>query len=253
MTDEEGAKDNEKWLKYFLKDTYKGEKLDYQYLLNPSHIAGAGDIFMSIYQDVFDQETVKDYDLIEMIRSASEKITTQKILLVAHSQGNFYANSFYDTVTDTSGSVPAESIGVYGVANPASRVAGGGKWLTSDTDRIIAKLLGRILLRKIMPPNTHITLQSGDDTWGHSFSDVYLKYKGDKIISDIQSSLGQLKTNTAQDPDKPCITQPELTTAHKIEGAILATADPMAQTTFSAVNRKVDNLVLRAPDYSFRI
>ena len=36
------------------------------------------------------------------------------------------------------GGVPSQSIGVYGVATPANRVAGGGKYLTSDTDNVIA-------------------------------------------------------------------------------------------------------------------
>ena len=63
---------------------------------------------MAAYQKYFDTETVKDYDLIEMLRDASEKVTTQKILLVAHSQGNFYANSFYDLVAGRAGGAPPE-------------------------------------------------------------------------------------------------------------------------------------------------
>ena len=63
---------------------------------------------MSVYQKIFDNETIQDYDLIEMLKSASEKVKTQKLLLVAHSQGNFYANSFYDTVAEKQGGVPRE-------------------------------------------------------------------------------------------------------------------------------------------------
>ena len=104
---------------------------------------------MSVYQKIFDNETVEDYDLIEMLKSASEKVKTQKLLLVAHSQGNFYANSFYDTVAEKQGGVPRESIGVYSVATPASRVAGGGKWLTSDTDKVISGIVGRLSFKKL--------------------------------------------------------------------------------------------------------
>ncbi len=89
FTDEEAAKDNQKWLKYFLDKGHHGEKIDYQYLLNKSHLGGLGDIIDSIRQGLFDKETINDYDLVEMLKSASEKVATQKLLLVAHSQGNF--------------------------------------------------------------------------------------------------------------------------------------------------------------------
>src|SRR3989344_2265836 len=96
FTDEEGARNNQRFLKAELGDSCNGQKIDYQYLLNPSHLGGAGDLAMSFYQKIFDYEAVKDYDLVEMLKDASEKVKTQKLLLVAHSQGNFYANSFYD-------------------------------------------------------------------------------------------------------------------------------------------------------------
>jgi len=224
-TDEDGAILNRDSLKRQLINTYRGEKLTVDFLHNPSHLGGAGDVLKSIQQGLFDSETVKDYDLIEMLQDASEKVATQKLLLVAHSQGNFYANSFYDTVADKVGGVPTESIGVYSVATPSGRVAGEGKWLTSDTDKVIAGIVGHIPFRKIMEPNTHIKLQNGDDFWGHGFSNIYLKYQGDKIISDIGSSLDRLKTNNIQDAQKPCLTPPELSIMHKIEGNAFVVAD----------------------------
>ena len=54
---------------------------------------------------------------------------------------------------------------------PAGRVAGGGKWLTSDTDKIIADLVAMFPL-KIMAPDTSIVLAEGDDSRGHNFSGV---------------------------------------------------------------------------------
>ncbi|MBU6431528.1 lamin tail domain-containing protein, partial [Patescibacteria group bacterium] len=211
-----------------MPDTYNNQPLTVDFLLNPSHLAGVGDLLMSVYQKIFDNETVQDYDLIEMLNSASEKVKTQKLLLVAHSQGNFYANSFYDTVAGKQGGVPKESIGVYGIATPSSRVAGGGKWLTSDTDKVIAGVVGRVPFKNIMPPNTHIELQSGDDALGHNFKDVYLKYGSAKIVSDIQASLDMLSENASQGENKPCMSPPELTLVHKLEGAVLAVADPAA-------------------------
>ena len=235
FTDKNGAIFNRDALKYYFRENYNGEPLTVDFLHNPSHLAGLGDILMSVYQKIFDNETIQDYDLIEMLKSASEKVKTQKLLLVAHSQGNFYANSFYDTVAEKQGGVPRESIGVYSVATPASRVAGGGKWLTSNTDKVIAGIVGRLSFKKIMPPNTRIELQDGDESAGHNFKDIYLKYRSAEIVSDIQASLNRLSENASQNENKSCLSAPELTLAHKIEGAVLAVADPLANTSSDAV------------------
>ena len=235
FTDKRDAQKNMDALRSKFGKIHNNQPIDYQYLHNPSHLAGLGDILMSVYQKIFDNETVEDYDLIEMLKSASEKVKTQKLLLVAHSQGNFYANSFYDTVAEKQGGVPRESIGVYSVATPASRVAGGGKWLTSNTDKVIAGIVGRLSFKKIMPPNTRIELQDGDESAGHNFKDIYLKYRSAEIVSDIQASLNRLSENASQNENKSCLSAPELTLAHKIEGAVLAVADPLANTSSDAV------------------
>jgi hypothetical protein len=227
FTNDKGAKQNKEALEFRLGKEYKGEKLRVDYLLNPSHLGGLGDIAKAVYQKVFDSGKVEDYDLVEMLKTASEQVRTQKLLLVAHSQGNFYANSFYDTVVDQSGGVPKESIGVYGIATPAGRFAGDGKWLTSDTDKVIADLVASAPFKKIMEPNAHIELRAGDDSLGHSFSDIYLKYQGGKIVSDIQDSLDKLSENNIQ-TGQLCIDPPKLTLAHKAAGVVFAVADPIA-------------------------
>ncbi|MDP3052531.1 MAG: hypothetical protein Q8N22_01080 [bacterium] len=229
LTNKDGAISNRDALKYYFGKNYNGEPLAVDYLHNESHLAGLGDILKSIYQGLFDSETVEDYDLVEMLKTASEKVATQKLLLVAHSQGNFYANSFYDVVADKDGGVPSQSLAIYSVATPSSRVAGSGKWITSDTDKVITGLVARIqFTRKILPSNVHIELQEGDSSSGHGFSDIYLKYQGDKIVSGIESSLDQLKTNNVQDAQKPCLASPKLSIVHKIEGAMFAVADHIA-------------------------
>jgi hypothetical protein len=229
FTDETGAIENKNKLKNKFSKIYNNQPLTIDYLYNPSHLAGLGDLVDVVAQGLFDQKS--DYDLTEMLNDASQKVTTQKLLLVAHSQGNFYANNFYDKVADQTGGVPKNSIGVYSVATPANRVAGEGKYLTSDTDKVIATLAGRVF--SIMTPNVHIPLQNGDDNNGHDFSSVYLKYESSRIISDIQSSLNKLSANTIQDTQKPCIAPPKLTIIHKIEKVALAVADPIANVTKS--------------------
>ncbi len=235
FTDEQGAGDNMIALKKKLGPFVNNQSINYQYLLNPSHLAGLGDLVEVAYQKYFDDEAVQDYDLVEMLKRSSDKINTQKILLVAHSQGNFYANSFYDSVADKQGGIPSQSIGVYGVATPSSRVAGNGSWLTSSTDKVISGLVGRVLSRKIMSANASINFTDGDDSMGHDFSKVYLKYEGGKIVSDILASLQRLRNNNIQKPDSPCISPPKLSVLHKIEGGVLAVADPVALGTRTAL------------------
>ena len=86
-----------------------------------------------------------------------------------------------------------------------------------------------------MPPNTRIELQDGDESAGHNFKDIYLKYRSAEIVSDIQASLNRLSENASQNENKSCLSAPELTLAHKIEGAVLAVADPLANTSSDAV------------------
>ena len=94
FTDERGAQDNKKALENRLTKTYNNQPLKVDYLYNATHLGGALDILDVIAQGVFDEKS--DYDLTNMLSDASQKVTTQKVLLVGHSQGNFYANNFYD-------------------------------------------------------------------------------------------------------------------------------------------------------------
>ncbi|TSC78092.1 MAG: autotransporter adhesin [Parcubacteria group bacterium Gr01-1014_24] len=259
-TDQRGAQENKKALEDKLTKIYKNEFVTIDFLHNPSHAGGALDLIDAVQQGLFDEKS--DYDLIEMWNDASQKVTTQKLLLVGHSQGNFYANNFYDKVTDRGlASIPRESIGVYGVATPASHVAGGGNYITSDTDRVIAARVGRVL--KILPPNTHILFQLSDDPDGHSFSDVYLKYQGAKIVSDIESSLEKLQTNNMQNVYMPCINPPAVTFAHELQRNLLSFVDhpidsgkagiALAKNTVKKVGLAIGNKVIQIASnaYSF--
>ena len=197
FTNERGAQDNKDALKQILKKSYNGEPIKLDYLENPSHFGGGGDIAKTVAQMMNDGKEVDDYDLTEMLKSASEKVKTRKLLIVGHSQGNFYANAFYKRATAPSSdgaSVPLESIGVYSVATPSSYVAGGGEYITSETDKMIAGLVARVLRKDILPPNTRIEEVVNDTglTAGHSFSDVYLKYRGAEIVGGIEEALSRL-------------------------------------------------------------
>ncbi len=227
FTNESEAQENRNALRKILPDYFKDEDLLVDYLYNPSHIAGIGDIFDVAYQKHFDTETVRDYDLIEMLNSASRKITTQKILLVGHSQGNFYANSFYNEVVDK---ISEKSIGVYGVATPSMKVAGGGNYITSSKDKVINFLRVKNILN-ILPANADINFTDASN--GHSFADVYLKNAGKRIASEIKSSLAKLSSNEIQDKNKACFAYTDPTLGHKILRNVLHVVDPVAFSTLT--------------------
>ena len=238
FTNEQEAILNKERLKQILPQVYNSESINVDYFYNPTHIAGVGDLVDVINQGFFNSKT--DFDLVEMLNDASSKIKTQKLLLVGHSQGNFYANNFYDKVADKDGGVPNQSIGVYGVATPADRVAGNGEYITSDTDKVISTLMGSI--KNIMKPNDHIELQDKNNN-GHSFSDVYLKYSGNKIISDIKYSLNKLSSNKIQGTQDLCISPQKISISHSIVKAVVSAADFVVNTIVGVGNFISTNVV----------
>ena len=235
FTDEVEARENKRALerKLLVFPTYKNEPLKVDYLYNPTHLLGVMDLVDVLSQMVIDDNS--DYDMVEILNDASQKVTTQKLLLVGHSQGNFYANNLYDAVASKPGGVPSQSIGVYGVASPASRVAGGGKYLTSSLDTVINSLMAQIVSNKILPSNINLPLQSiQNGNNGHGFSDTYLRYAGDRIVSDIKFSLNKLQNNDEQLPQDPCISPPELTLVHKAWGVGFTVADSIINNAAKA-------------------
>jgi len=99
FTNKEQAEVNMIALRNAFGVTSHGENINFQYFHNESHLAGVGDIAKTLKQMIEGGTTTDDFDLVEMLRDASEKVTTRKLLIVAHSQGNFYANAFYKRAT----------------------------------------------------------------------------------------------------------------------------------------------------------
>ena len=58
-----------------------------------------------------------------------------RVIVISHSQGNLFANNAVDEVVSETNK--PGSIGVYGVATPASRVANGGSYVTANDDIVI--------------------------------------------------------------------------------------------------------------------
>src|SRR3989338_2707061 len=134
-----------------------------------------------------------------------------------------------------------ESVGVYNTATPAKFVAGGGNYLTSETDNII-NLVRRLAtnLNQPLPANINIEIddkERADIFGGHSFSRVYLNGVPDRIISDLQNSLEKLMADKLGDESGPCFFEPKISLMHKTEALALNFLDPNAKfISSSAMN-----------------
>jgi Flp pilus assembly pilin Flp len=94
-----------------------------------------------------------------------------KLVLVSHSQGNFYANAAYAAL-EAENSEYGAATGVIGVASPASIVAGGsGPYTTFSEDWVINAV--RFLYPNTLPANATIGTTEVD-TLGHGFQTAYL-------------------------------------------------------------------------------
>ena len=64
--------------------------------------------------------------------------------------------------------------------------------------------------------------------WATNFSKIYLAYAGDRIVSDIKTSLNKLQNNNIQDVNSPCLNPPKLTLFQNLQGLALNIADPVS-------------------------
>ena len=128
----------------------------------------------------------------------------KKVVLVTHSQGNFYANNAYIYIK-TIYPQYANSIGIVMTASPASINASGGPHVNNDKDLI---LLGVKLFYPVLP----YTGTYHYDFLDHSFDDVYLaKWEGGGGQDSIKLHVYNM-INTLQTPTKhiDCVTVAEI-------------------------------------------
>lgn len=232
LTDEERAKGDTKLLyREFQKEfpeflTVDDVKLGY----NASHLGGIGDIVKSIAQKMWELEgkTKEDFDLLEIVRRVQPQVHTQKILIVGHSQGTFYANALYEYLMRRG--VSAESVAVLNLAAPVSYTAGHGAHLTSTNDELVRQV--RALAQKTehpqpLPANLDIPknpLEQGTFA-GHSLADVYLAKRSIDIVASMYKTLASLKSDPTRDRTQPCIPEPDMKITHYVKGASFALLD----------------------------
>src|SRR3989338_7600776 len=213
---------------------------------NPSHLGGFGDLLKSIGQAYQNRGPyIQDTDLITILLQIHPQVTTQKLLLVGHSQGTYYTNAMYEYLTGHG--VSKGSISVYNLATPAGFVEGGGQYLTSSTDKVINRIRGSLSIApsreafaagpvlatvpqtfpdKPLPPNATLTLnakEKADENGGHSFSNVYLELAPSTIVSTVGGALAGL--SAAADSAGDCFAAPSEGISYKVGKAGLGVLD----------------------------
>ena len=138
-------------------------------------------------------------ELTDQVAKYKEAILQgQKVLVVSHSQGNFYVNEAKQILAAAQPAVPMGSFGIFGVASPANNVGGAsGPYLTNHIDMIT-------LVPSSLPANwTLKRTTAGTPAEGilspvaaHSFSGTYMNPNFDiapALIAGIKNQMGSLQ------------------------------------------------------------
>lgn len=164
----------------------------------------------STSQSISSHNYVSDADLQSHIASYKSEIEScKRLLVIAHSQGNFYANSAWDAIYQgkaASGKYYMNrfpNIGLLSVATPAAHV---GDWLlTLDDHHPITRYITlsndwvinavRILSFTVLPA-THTNTHDDPDWKHHAFVGSYLNgnVTGSVLMQGIQDIVGKLET-----------------------------------------------------------
>ncbi|MEL6612105.1 MAG: hypothetical protein AAFQ53_08430 [Bacteroidota bacterium] len=127
-------------------------------------IEAAPDWFRDAYLDYITAidaaNYVRDRDLAAFVDRFSQLIDQgNRVLLVPHSQGNFYANQAHRLIQD-------DALSILGVASPASLVEGGGSYVSLQGDLVVEGT------PRALPPN--VANPTRGDLANHGFLTSYL-------------------------------------------------------------------------------
>ncbi len=241
LTTPDGAIYNKEKIELNVPESYKKQPVFVDYVYNPTHGFFA-DFIDAITQKTSEKMFISDtHDLKNMLVDLSAKVKTQKLLIVAHSQGNFYANDIYRTLGDKEGGVSKSSMGIYGIGTPTSYIAGGGKYLLSKNDSVINKI--RLFgMMDVLPPNVDIPDNPEDEFNGHGLVDSYLKYQSKRVSADIMTALHKLKEDASQDSTQICINPPEITIIDEAIDLAYKVLDPIQEFIKDTTNLVINDI-----------
>ncbi|OGC88046.1 hypothetical protein A2419_00260 [Candidatus Adlerbacteria bacterium RIFOXYC1_FULL_48_26] len=238
----ENAKSNTAGLELLLSGSYKEEPVTVTLAYNPIHLAGLGDLAETVSQMLFNP--ISNYDFNNLLRELSQKDTTQKLLLVGHSQGALYTNSMYEYLTARG--APANTVGLYAVATPANYVAGGGTYVNSYEDKVIFGV--REIAKRAdapLPLPSNVNISSGfaisDLPQTHRFLS-YVQGAEDRMRSDIYRGLDLLKNYPVALEPKSCLTAPPDSFSDSAQRAVFGFVDPVADVAMKTFVSKYKDI-----------
>jgi hypothetical protein len=147
---------------------------------------------LELASDVDHLQAVIDSDLRQHVqRYKTVLMEGGRVLVVAHSQGNLYANSAYNILASDSAGLPMDAFGVVAVATPSGKVAGDGQYVTLKNDLVINTV--RFFYPGTLDGNIENSSPSSD--WkNHNFINAYLEgdRSGPMIVSAALSTADRL-------------------------------------------------------------
>ena len=164
---------------------------------------------LSITQSIDNATYVLDGDLREHVKLYRQSLSNgHRVAVVAHSQGNLYANAAFNILYDgLDGQAPltTQSFGVAAVATVANFVEGDGPYTTSFGDVVIDGLIIaalRLGLPSPLLPNT-FGLPSLADPTGHLFVPSYLEGSstGPSVLQDLLDVILSLQRPPISPPE----------------------------------------------------
>jgi hypothetical protein len=187
---------NENWLTQLLQ-VYAQKKLDQQLEVQSEeywywlrNMDEAPEWFRTVYTDSMDQFTesnvYNDPYLLEHVQNYVRALYNGKrVVIVAHSQGNFYANNAYRRILNEYPQY-RRNIGIVGVATPVSMVQGWnnynvsvpyGLFYTTNASDVVINLV-RAFYPTTLPPNPSAGYSTTFFSANHGFVDTYLDQNG---------------------------------------------------------------------------
>jgi hypothetical protein len=150
-------------------------------------------------------------NIIDQFNNVVKDKSNSYVLLIAHSQGNLYANQLYDYLINGA-SFPKSRLSIVGIATPSDKILGTiaipknadqNRYITSDTDFVITSL--NIFLtfnpvsNKALPANVHIT--KCEDQSCHGIVTSYLNDDNTRsvISSKINAFIASIKKNILEE------------------------------------------------------
>lgn len=159
---------------------------------------------------------INNFDLREMTNSFLAALRSgRKVVVIAHSQGNFFANSAYQYISQNFPEY-RQSIGLVAVGSPSGIVQDGGSHFRNSWDLVINVVDS---FYDVLPSNFIFT---SSDLSGHRFAPTYLRARGVAISSAIVNTVNRLTTPALHNGCDPTSRAEVETVADPIPGTTTA-------------------------------